>query len=665
VLPLGPVPGGRLLKATSAALAVRQPGSRQRPSARPDAPPGQQSLPYLDGAERQTCHKGRLIFRVDWATPVVGRLQAGALSRENARRRPHEASLSLHQTPSSPTPVVPSANAWRSLKVPALGSWMPRERVTVVIPHYSAEFALSLTLTALGQQTYPASLLEVVVVDDGSPTAPRVPRRIGDVPVRLLVQENRGFRAGAARNLGAENAAGDVLVFLDCDMVPDPTMVEAHARWHQEIGYALTLGFRTHVSFESITADDVAGAAATTGLAVLLSGRPQERPEYIESHMERTRELTSDDDDLFRVVASGNLGVRRQFFDRIGRFDESFNQWGGEDTELGYRAFVEGALLIPDREAHCWHQGLPGFKDDAKQASLQEQRATLTQRIAHRGFRRSTPGRSFAVPRVGVEVGVARDQPTDDVLRIVSDVLASTFHDLAVCLRLPIDHPRFEIVRRQFLGDPRVLLGSEDLLESLPGTPILLQLPPFATVDPSAITTAVNRLEAEQLGTLHITVKGVPAPPRLAIMRTRRAWQRARLVAADGEDLDEVTGRLFREAWAAGSAIGIHTTAVERSQSTSDLRRATPAPSGDLASVQQFVSQLSARDRHLLMMLAKRALVAHRGLTVLREDRDGRAAWIALMSFGRATLPDGLVARLRPRLRRAVWAAGQKRKQRP
>jgi GT2 family glycosyltransferase len=562
-----------------------------------------------------------------------------------------------------PPPVAPSRNAWQTLDVPPLGHWSPTERVTVVIPHYAAEPKLALTLAALGEQTYPAPLLDIIVVDDGSPTAPSVPQRAGDVPVRLLVQQDLGFRAAAARNLGAENAVGDILVFLDCDMVPDPPMVEAHARWHKQVGYGLTLGFRTHVSFDGIAPGDVARAAATTSLDALLVGRPREHPAYIEGHMWRTQELTSGDDDLFRVVASGNLGIRRQFFDRIGRFDESFNQWGGEDTELGYRAFVEGALLIPERSAHCWHQGLPGFKDDAKQASLQEQRATLAQRIAHRGFRQSAPGRSFAVPRVGVGVGVEKDQPTEEVLQIVSAVLASTFHDLVVCLSLPSDHPDAEIVRRHFLGDPRVRLDlSGDLIEKLPGTPILLQLPLSATVDPGTIATAVTRLEAEQLGTLHITVNSASGGFQLAVLRTRRAWQRARLVAAPGEDIDEVAGRLFPEAWAAGSVIGIRTTDVKSASSTSGPGSPTPAPSGDLAFVQQFVSQLSARDRRLLMALANRAIVAHKGLTVLREDRDGRAAWTALKLFGRATLPERLVTKLRPRLQRPLWVTRRRQK---
>ena len=62
-----------------------------------------------------------------------------------------------------------------------------------------------------------------------------------------------GFGLARARNMGADDATGEVLVFLDCDMVPEPQLVEAHARWHHVHERALTLGFRRHVDFDGIT----------------------------------------------------------------------------------------------------------------------------------------------------------------------------------------------------------------------------------------------------------------------------------------------------------------------------------------------------------------------------------------------------------------------------
>ena len=72
--------------------------------------------------------------------------------------------------------------------------------------------------------------------------------------------------------------------------------------------------------------------------------------------MARTAELSTRHEDLFRTVAGGNYGVSKSFHDAVGGCDESFNRYGGEDTEFGYRAQMRGGLLVPVREAFAWHQ---------------------------------------------------------------------------------------------------------------------------------------------------------------------------------------------------------------------------------------------------------------------------------------------------------------------
>ncbi len=67
----------------------------------------------------------------------------------------------------NPSPRV-RANDWRVLRVQDLGSWTPTLTVSVVITAFRAERTLPFTLAALTAQTYPAHLLEVVVVDDGA-----------------------------------------------------------------------------------------------------------------------------------------------------------------------------------------------------------------------------------------------------------------------------------------------------------------------------------------------------------------------------------------------------------------------------------------------------------------------------------------------------------------
>ena len=263
-------------------------------------------------------------------------------------------------TPSRNRPAPPPAdvrgNDWRSLAVAPLGVFEPLLRLTVVVPYYEAPHELGLTLAGLGRQTYPRDLFEVIVVDDGSDP----PLELGALDaagldatgldaagpnplnLRVIHQEDLGFGLARARNNGARAANGDILVFLDCDMVPEADWLASHARWHHAASDLLTLGFRHHVDVDGIEAADVSDRAGS--LADLFSGRPVQSPEWIERRMEQTEDLASDADDVFRVVTGGNFAVSTDFFRTVGEFDESFTQWGSEDIEFGWRAYALGAV---------------------------------------------------------------------------------------------------------------------------------------------------------------------------------------------------------------------------------------------------------------------------------------------------------------------------------
>ncbi|MCW2817868.1 MAG: glycosyltransferase, partial [Marmoricola sp.] len=133
----------------------------------------------------------------------------------------------------------------------------PPRTVSVVVTHFEQPDQLARTLAALGRQTVAPD--EVVVVDDGSSEPPRVP-----AGVTLLRQEDLGFRAAAARHLGASHATGEVLVFLDADTAPEPGFLEAITRLPRLAPELLAVGRRRHAELSGAdgSGDDGAGADA-------------------------------------------------------------------------------------------------------------------------------------------------------------------------------------------------------------------------------------------------------------------------------------------------------------------------------------------------------------------------------------------------------------------
>ena len=149
--------------------------------------------------------------------------------------------------PAAPLRVGPGRWTVPDNRWDLLGDLEPPEppAVSVVVPYYQAQPQLDLVLAALSVQTHPATRLEVVVADDGSATPPDLGAAAG-LATRLVRQPDQGFRAAAARNLGAAAAGGEVLLFLDGDTVPEPDYVRRLARLPALAPDALVVGRRRH-----------------------------------------------------------------------------------------------------------------------------------------------------------------------------------------------------------------------------------------------------------------------------------------------------------------------------------------------------------------------------------------------------------------------------------
>ncbi len=114
--------------------------------------------------------------------------------------------------------------------------------VSVIIKTRNEAERLRLVLASLSRQTIPIVspgsrpdsvdlAAEVVVVDDGSTdrTAELLHSGNSEVPV-LHIRHVPGRGRSAAANSGAEHASGEVLVFLDGDVLACPEFCERHAQ---------------------------------------------------------------------------------------------------------------------------------------------------------------------------------------------------------------------------------------------------------------------------------------------------------------------------------------------------------------------------------------------------------------------------------------------------
>ncbi len=209
----------------------------------------------------------------------------------------------------------------------------PKPLISVVMPTYNRADAIGLTLQHLAKQTLSPDLFEVIIIDDGSTDNTSEVVAVQELPfdIRYYPGPNRG--AAAARNLGVSRALGDFILFLDCDIIPTPELLETHLVSHR-------------------TNDNVCvilGKVQSWTDSQLWGERVCNVYDVGHNYGDSIRTIA------FYMAYTANMSVKRALIEKINGFDESFSSSGFEDVEFAYRASLEGALQIYQPSALAFH----------------------------------------------------------------------------------------------------------------------------------------------------------------------------------------------------------------------------------------------------------------------------------------------------------------------
>jgi len=201
-------------------------------------------------------------------------------------------------------------------------------RASVIIPTYNRAKILIKCVDALMEQTFDD--YEVIVVDDAS--TDDTEEQIRRYPVRYVRLEERSGPAHA-RNVGIELAEGELIIFVDSDVIVAPEFVQDHVEIHEERGDIILQGMVYHVRE--------------------LPRRPSFRyliPNGI----------------CWHVFITQNASVKKRWLLEVGGFDEQLGAFMGyHDLDLGLRLQELGLPMVHAfRRCRAYHVDGPPMELD-------------------------------------------------------------------------------------------------------------------------------------------------------------------------------------------------------------------------------------------------------------------------------------------------------------
>lgn len=225
-------------------------------------------------------------------------------------------------------------------------------KTTLLIATYNWPEALKLVLESVFRQTVLPD--EIVIADDGSGPETKAlidaMRNRSPIPITHVWHEDDGFRLTVIRNKAVAASKGDYILQIDGDCILPTHYVEDHINMATD-GYFS--GGRRILLDENMTRETFSKGElyySALGLLKQHQGLNQIKHSIHSPFLMRfySRKIAKD-----RQGKSGVAGFSFSFWKKdfiaVNGYDESFNKWGGEDSDLAHRFLNRGLKALPLR----------------------------------------------------------------------------------------------------------------------------------------------------------------------------------------------------------------------------------------------------------------------------------------------------------------------------
>ncbi len=202
---------------------------------------------------------------------------------------------------------------------------------------------------------------EIILSDDGSDTDIRSffleHSRLFDFPVSLVRQEHNGFRLARVRNNGVSVSTGDLLIFLDQDIVISPDYLRRFSDSAKSGRFSVSYPIRLTSEQSDLLTDKLILEGKTSSVVNKKQAHKPVRQYYrdkLNYYLCKTGLYS-----YGAKLRGGVSAIFRKDYQNVNGFDENFVGWGNEDDDLGRRLLASGVIgqnvTKHDYSYHLYH----------------------------------------------------------------------------------------------------------------------------------------------------------------------------------------------------------------------------------------------------------------------------------------------------------------------
>lgn len=241
---------------------------------------------------------------------------------------------------------------------------MNEPSVSLIITTYNWPKALHCVMMAVSQQTKLPNQFEVIIADDGSTHETKQCianwQQQCDFPIYHVWQPDQGFRAAGIRNKAVKHAKHDYIIFIDGDSMPGRHFIHRHLSLAEKGWFVAGNRVLLNAEFTKLIVEKPAWLQQMTGINWMQLWRQKKINRLWPTlllPLGRLRKLAKKS---WHGAKTCNLAVWREDVLAINGFDESYEGWGFEDSDLVVRLINFGVYKKAGRFSvpvfHLYHQ---------------------------------------------------------------------------------------------------------------------------------------------------------------------------------------------------------------------------------------------------------------------------------------------------------------------